>query len=181
MRTELESVPVFEYLEAEKMRPKFLALAKNASPDPDLSVIKDNTGTEFLTEQNRKDFITLYFSGIYAETPGRTNLYIGCVTEFLGPEVTNHPLVTSNKLPLHLKNEFESRINLGELDRAIEKMRNNSAGGPDGLSVKFVKKFWKFFRVPLCKYLERCMETGELTYTFSTASIKLIPKKGDIG
>jgi hypothetical protein len=73
MRTELESFPVFEYLEAEKMRPKFLALAKNTSPDPDLSVIKDNTGTDFLTEQNLKDFITSYFSGIYAETPGRTN------------------------------------------------------------------------------------------------------------
>jgi hypothetical protein len=59
-------------------------------------------------------------------------------------------------------------------------MRNNSAGGPDGLSVKFVKKFWKFFRVPLCRYFDRCMDTGELTYNFSTASIKLIPKKGDI-
>jgi exonuclease III len=180
MRAELESYPVFEHLGAEKMCPRFLALAKNACPDPDLSVIKDDNGNAFQTIQNRKDFITSYYADIYAENPDRTRAFEGCVTNFLGPELVNNPYIAGKKVPVFLKNEFESGISLGELDRAIEKMRNNSASGPDGFSVKFVKKYWKLFRVPLCKYFAKCLDTGNLTHTFATASIRLIPKKGDI-
>jgi hypothetical protein len=52
MRAELESYPVFEHLGAEKMCPRFLALAKNACPDPDLSIIKDDNGNAFQSIQN---------------------------------------------------------------------------------------------------------------------------------
>jgi hypothetical protein len=79
------------------------------------------------------------------------------VSDFLGPELVNNPYIAEKKVPVFLKNEFESGISLGELDRALEKMRINSAGGPDGFSVKFVKKYWKLFRIPLCKYFARCV------------------------
>jgi hypothetical protein len=81
---------------------------------------------------------------------------------------------------LNIRDELDIDILLVELDKAVEKMRNNSAGGPDGLSVKFVKKFWHFFRVPLHRYIIACVDKGVLTDSFATASIKLIPKKGDI-
>jgi hypothetical protein len=58
-------------------------------------------------------------------------------------------------------------------------MRNNSAGGPDGLSVKFIKKFWYCFRGPLKKYVSFCVQKGSFSHTFATAAIKLIPKKGE--
>jgi hypothetical protein len=79
-----------------------------------------------------------------------------------------------SKVPEHLRADFENIIGLSELDNAIEKIRNNAAGGPDGLSVKFV------FRTPLFKYARCCLIKGTLTSSFKTASIKLIPKKGDV-
>jgi hypothetical protein len=54
-----------------------------------------------------------------------------------------------------------------------------SAPGIDGINNRFIKKFWFFFREPLCEYFECCRRKGKLTDTFSTALIKLIPKKGD--
>jgi hypothetical protein len=101
------------------------------------------------------------------------------VEDFLGPEIVNSPEVLSIKVPENLKNELERELSLPELDRALEKMRNNSAGGPDGLSVKFIKKFWYCFRGPLKKYVSFCVQKGSLSHTFATAAIKLIPKKGE--
>jgi hypothetical protein len=49
----------------------------------------------------------------------------------------------------------------------------------DGLSNCFIKKYWNLIRVPLHRYACYCHGTGKLTPNFSTASIKLIPKKGD--
>jgi hypothetical protein len=43
----------------------------------------------------------------------------------------------------------------------------------------FLKKFWKFFRVPLYKYTQHVFVTGNLTQSFNSAAIRLIPKKGD--
>jgi hypothetical protein len=58
-------------------------------------------------------------------------------------------------------------------------MNTKSAGGIDGISTLFLKKFWKFFRVPLFKYMQHVFETGNLTQSFNSAVIRLIPKKGD--
>jgi hypothetical protein len=126
-----------------------------------------------------KNYVTNYYSDIYKETPGRVDAYTGCIEEFLGRDISNHPDVASKKIPANLRDELEREISLQELDKALEKMRNNSAGGPDGLSVKFVKKFWNFFRIPLYRYVICSVQKGVLTNSFATATIKLIPKKGD--
>jgi hypothetical protein len=39
---------------------------------------------------------------------------------------------------------------------------------------------WPYIRQPLTKFANYCIESGRLTDSFRTASIKLIPKKGDI-
>jgi hypothetical protein len=110
MRAELESYPVFEHLGAEKMCPRFLALAKNACPDPDLSVIKDDNGNAFQTIKNRKDFITSYYADIYSENPDRTRAFEGCVTNFLGPELVNNPYIAGKKVPVFLKKSLSPEL-----------------------------------------------------------------------
>jgi hypothetical protein len=102
------------------------------------------------------------------------------VRDFLGDLIVSNPEISSKKVPDMLREECDAPISLGELDAALKTMKNGSAGGPDGLSVKFVKKFWHFFRVPLKKYADFCTVNGTITNSFSTASIKLIPKKGDL-
>jgi hypothetical protein len=54
-----------------------------------------------------------------------------------------------------------------------------SAPGVDGLSNAFIKKYWHFFRTPLFNYANECFVKKRLTQNFRSASIKLIPKKGD--
>ena len=54
-----------------------------------------------------------------------------------------------------------------------------SAPGIDGVSNVFIKKVWSVMRTPLHRYAACCFEKGRLTDTFSTACVRLIPKKGD--
>jgi hypothetical protein len=74
---------------------------------------------------------------------------------------------------------FDRPITLQELDVAVYSLNEKSAGGLDGISAKFLKKFWFLFRQPLLKYVSHCFNTGNLSQSFSSAGIKLIPKKGD--
>ncbi len=49
----------------------------------------------------------------------------------------------------------------------------------DGINNCFIKKFWHLLRTPLHRYVTYCHGTVVLSQSFKTASIKLIPKKGD--
>jgi Reverse transcriptase (RNA-dependent DNA polymerase) len=77
------------------------------------------------------------------------------------------------------KAKLEQPFSLDELDTSIKSANLNSAPGPDGVSNKFIVRYWSFFRAPLLKYANCCFEKGSLTDTFRSACIKLIPKKGD--
>ena len=68
---------------------------------------------------------------------------------------------------------------MDELDAAIASTKTRTAAGPDGISNAFIKKFWKQLRTPLLKYTRHSFDTGLLSPSFCTASLKLIPKKGD--
>ncbi len=54
-----------------------------------------------------------------------------------------------------------------------------SAPGRDGFSNILIKKCWNFLRKPLLKYFFECLANGRLTDNFKSASIRLLPKKGD--
>jgi hypothetical protein len=180
LRSELENYAIFEHVQSEKISPLFLRLAKGEKTNDNLASICDNNCVRFRSDSARKEYITDYYRDIYSITPGEVNAYEGCVADFLGPDIVNNREILNKKVPVELRNDFESDLSEAELDMALEKMRNASAGGPDGMSVKFLKKIWCFFRIPLKKYVICCVNKGVLTHSFSTASIKLIPKKGDI-
>ena len=84
------------------------------------------------------------------------------------------------KINAATRNILEQEISLDELDTAVAESKSKTAAGPDGISTSFIKKFWKFLRVPLSKYVSFCSQRGTLTPSFLTAAIKLIPKKGDV-
>jgi hypothetical protein len=68
-------------------------------------------------------------------------------------------------------------LRIGELDEAVKTLNLRSAPGVDGVSNRFIVKFWKYFREPLFRYATTCINNGKLTNTFRTAIIRLIPKK----
>ena len=97
----------------------------------------------------------------------------------MGPDICGNPIVTGSKLSNAEAELFEGDFSLDELDKALEGANSKSAAGGDGINNKFISKFWKWLRVPLKKYSDCCLRKGELTPPFKSATIKLIPKKGD--
>ena len=55
----------------------------------------------------------------------------------------------------------------------------SSAPGADGISNRFIKHFWIFFKTPLLKLCNKSFSDGQIPMFLRTAIIKLIPKKGD--
>jgi hypothetical protein len=53
----------------------------------------------------------------------------------------------------------------------------NSACGWDGVSYSMIKTFWKLLGPILCISANEAMTEGEMSSTFRTGIIKLIPRK----
>jgi hypothetical protein len=178
IRDRLENSNLFEVLNNEKMTPMFLKLAKIKSNTGSLADICDDNGIPFPTPALRQKHILDTYSKMYGEVNAPVS--VGDIVNFLGPDIINHNITNSKKVPIELKNQFETELTLEELDCAIKSAKISSAGGADGINNRVLKKFWHLFRIPLYNYAKYLFEGGNLTQSFNSASIKLIPKKGDL-
>jgi retron-type reverse transcriptase len=88
--------------------------------------------------------------------------------------------VLASKLSGDEARQLDQQISIQELDVSAAEGKVKTAAGADGINNAFVKQFWQYFRVPLHNYMNCCFRKGALTSNFSTANIKLIPKKGDL-
>ena len=179
MTKEIEKYSLFEHLNMEKMTPHFLKLAKCTRPDSLLKDIKKPDGSNFNSDPELREYITQFYEDLYRLPDNQKNNINGCNADSLGPEVLASLLINSMKNPRNLVDSLEGPITLFELDLAIEGTKTRTAAGPDGINDSFIKKLWWLFRTPLLKYSNFCCDRGSLSHSFLTASIKLIPKKGD--
>jgi hypothetical protein len=154
-------------------------MLKHSKSEGKLSDIKKDDGTDFSSSSDREEYITTYFENVYSLKDNVQQEVGGCIENFLGPEVLNNPIIQNSKLTELEKNSLEGDLSLEELDQSI-KQGNNSAAGMDGINNKFLKRFWHHIRTPLHRYALTAFRKGSLTHSFKTASIRLIPKKGDI-
>jgi hypothetical protein len=103
----------------------------------------------------------------------------GCIENFLGNEIVTNPIVTNLRLNADEQLKLEGPLTLEELDLALEGANLSSSAGLDGITTKFIKRFWgSVFRLPLHRYAATVFEKGKLTDSFRSAIVKLIPKKG---
>jgi exonuclease III len=179
IRNSLQNHPVFEMLHAEKMTPLFLKLAKGCNKNDRLSNITLPDLTPFNNDTDRNEFIVNFFENIYKVPDDAPVNFDGCIERFLGPDICQHPVVTNSKLTAEEAATLNNPITLQELDNSVAKAKTNSAGGQDGFNNTFIKKYWKFFRNELYNYSLCCFRKGRLTDNFRSASVRLIPKKGD--
>jgi hypothetical protein len=152
-----------------------LARAQNSSPD--IAKIRGDAG-EILSEEELEKHVTKFYRNLYSLPENGRNVSEQDINNFLGP-ISNLEPVQNSKLNQNEKVELDSPLTLQEFDKAIKQCNKKSAPGTDGLNNKFIAHFWQFFRVPLFNYANCCYENGELTPSFKTAKIRLIPKKGD--
>jgi hypothetical protein len=87
--------------------------------------------------------------------------------------------VLGSKLAEAEKKSLDVPLSIAELDISAKKGKLRSVPGADGFSNTFILRCWKYLRRPLHNYALRCFDTGNLTHNFRSASIRLIPKKGD--
>ena len=174
----IESTPLFDHLHNEKMSPVFLKLAKLSNSGSSLSDIKQENGEVFNSNIDRQNFITNFYTGLYKIPDDAPDNVEGCIEEFLGPDILNHPIVLDSKLLPNESLALDSPLSMHELDRSVEEAKLNSAGGLDGINNRFIKKFWSYLKTPLLNYTHCCFRKGSLTDSFKTACIRLIPKKG---
>jgi exonuclease III len=179
LRKELSNYSTYDILNSEKMTPRFLSLSKANKKIVSLDSVCKEDGSAFESREGRYRYIRDFYSNIYTPDPGNLPLQEGCIEEFLGPEICNTDTVLNSKLTAEEKIFFDRNLTLQELDKALLKLNENSAGGLDGIPTTFLKKFWPLLRIPLLNYANHAFETGTLTQSFSSAGIKLIPKKGD--
>ncbi len=178
LRSKLEATANFEILNAENITPHFLNLARGEKSEARLSDILDDYGRPFLNDAALKDYVRDYYQKLYRKPACDETFNPNCIRDFLGPEILNSGLVRDSIISEATATRLESPLSMEELDKSAAQ-GNKSASGMDGLSNCFIKKFWHILRKPLHQYTVHCVRTGNLSKSFKTASIKLIPKKGD--
>jgi hypothetical protein len=174
----LEKNSNFNTLHSEKITPFFLKMAKGYQHESSMRDICNYNGEHFATLNEQKNFIRSHFANSFKKPRDEPADLQGCIERFLGEEILNHPLVANLKLDENERNRLDEELTLAELDKAVDEANVNSAAGIDGISLKFIKRYWHVFRVPLKKYADKAFVNGRLTHNFRTALIKLIPKKG---
>ncbi len=176
MRDELSLIKNFERLNNEKITPYFLNLAKKPSHSETVEQIAKDNGEVFNEKKDREKYIVDYFKKLYKKSS--TEPQNISIEDFLG-SVSELPEVINSKLSEAEKIDLDRNLEITELDESVLGANLNSAPGIDGISNRFIRHFWKYFRVPLFKLATFCYRTGYLPDTFRSAKIRLIPKKGD--
>ena len=179
LKIELENYRKFEILNSEKITPHFMSMVKSSNKNDCPSTICDDTGTQFENTEDLKSYVGGYFKNIYKKETNLENLRgPNTINDFLGEDILNNNEVRNAKLSEAEKIELDSPLTVEELTRSINKSNMKSAPGSNGISNKFIKRYWEFFKYPLLKYANYAFMSGNLTNSFRTADIKLIPKKG---
>jgi hypothetical protein len=174
MRSEIENLNCYEYLNDEKITTYFISLAKSNKATASTDNICDNEGNPFRTVSDRNNYVRDFYAKLYSIPHDEPPNIEGCIEEFLGSEILNSRLVQDSKVP-------PDKVQLLEADISIELVQQGkrSAAGMDGMSNCFIKRYWKFLCTPLNCYVTKCTSVSNLTDSLRTAKIKIIPKKGD--
>ncbi len=176
LRERTSDMKVFEYLNAEKVTPVLLDLAKRGTGDDRLDSIRQENGLDFETDKERGNYIREYFMKLY-----RRDTWVGgTIEEFLGPDIATHPTVLGSKLTQTEQERLDTPLAIEELDKALKEANQKSAPGIDGFSYRFITEHWHVYPIPLFDTAVDGLENGGLPTSFMTAKIKLIPKKGNI-
>ena len=177
IRDQMSNMKIFEHLNAERASQHFLDLAKATKNEADLGDIRDAHGNVILEAKQLNEHITNFYRSLYrlnSEEPLQ-----GEIHDFLGEEKVQHPVVQNSILKDEEKHNLDLDLGILELDKSLDESNTKRAPGPDGFSHKFITAFWKIFRLPLFECAKYGLENNDLPVVFKTASIKLIPKKGN--
>ena len=159
-----------EWLEnAEKCSKTFFSLHAKAKSEVRVDEIRDSGGflktdTPEIADVFKEFYHTLYTQD-YINEVDQDNFLKG---------------IGLAKLNQEEKEKSSSVLTLREFEVALFKLPNGKSPGPDGLTTEFYKQFWDVLGNDLLEVITSSYERGLLTESQRLASIKCLPKKGDI-
>ena len=174
-----KNTKLWTHLNNEKPTKAFCSLAKNLTKPTTTKHIKkpNNNGdlVEYETNEQRNDDIVDFYKNIYSNKPTKTET----ITSFLGNNIITNPEVLNKKLTEQEKEQQNCEITLKELTDALNETKNGTAPGLDGYTYKILKRYWSLIGLPIKLGFDKMIENGQLYDTLKTATIRLIPKKGN--
>ena len=155
----------------EKPNKPFANLLKRSNANDDLMQVQ-HEGKPFKSKDELGDFLSDHFGNFYKKISreGGVNL-----ENFLGEDLYN-PLIQTKILNEQESQSINGPILVEELDEVLDSINMNSSPGLDGISNKFLKKFWFFLRFPMTLAFNIMLENMELKGLMKNSKIRLIPK-----
>ena len=111
-----------------------------------LKIFLNDGGSPFDSTTEQHTYITEFYKNLYKKQQDSVDPQT--IGDFLG-HITTHEVVRNDKLSDREKTALDNPLTLIELDQSINDANMNSAPGINGISNKFIKKYWELFRYPL--------------------------------
>jgi hypothetical protein len=147
LKMELENFKKFETLNAERITPHFISMVKGSNKSEKPTLIRNDDGTAFKSINDQKNYVGSYYKKIYKKNPDvLISNNAENIENFLGGEILLQPVVASAKLNDDERTELDSPLTLEELTQSINESNLKSAPGSNGISNKFIKTYWEFFK-----------------------------------
>jgi len=163
----------------ERPTKAFCTLAKATKCNDSLKQLKktdfQGNSVDYETDDERNADIECFFKDIYGKIPDKSLT----LEQFLTPDILNSDYVQSKKLSNLDSARDNVPISHHELTEALEETKLGSSPGLDGYTYVVLKFLWPLIGHVLAKGFEVMVEKEELYPNLRTASIKLIPKKGN--
>jgi hypothetical protein len=142
----INSDKVMNYLKTtvlndEKITPQFLRLAKTLHTDSLEKICKDN-GEPFTCKKDREKHIVEFYKKLYSLPENMPADFSNCIENFLGPQICGNPVVQNSKLSEDERNDLDRPLGITELDESVKKLNLRSTPGIDGVSNRFIFKYW---------------------------------------
>ena len=147
----------------DKPTKKFIYLETDRQNNNKINAINDETG-KTLTDQTE---ITAAFRTYYKELYGR---------EPTDPDIQQTYLQHVKKLRDDDRDYIDEDIAMTDLRKALNQMNENSAPGPNGLTVKFYKTFFTELAPLLVQMIDSAIKGEGLSAELKQSHITLIPK-----
>uniref|UniRef100_A0A803TKB6 Reverse transcriptase domain-containing protein n=1 Tax=Anolis carolinensis TaxID=28377 RepID=A0A803TKB6_ANOCA len=127
--------------------------------------IQEDNDTYLDWKEIENQFVN-YYRKLYTED----NIPKEKVTQYLGKQ-------NIKKISESQRERLNKKIELDEIERAIQRLPSNKAPGPDGLTSTYYKTFHDILCSPLQRVMNSILEGGNVPQTWEKANIVLIPQK----
>ena len=154
------------YEEGEMSSKYFYGLEKRNAKDKAWEKILDSNGQLQFGTNNIIETQVKYYTELYSSE------------EIDNAAARKYLRVLDQKVCKEDEKYLDKKIDPSEMLKALKKMKNNKSPGPDGLAIEFYKLYWKNVGQDLLQVFEDSFKSEELPYSFYSAVIRLIFKKG---